>query len=387
LKQADRLKDQVLAMLAHELRNPLAPIRNCLLVIRQAGGDPDLLEQVLEMAERQVQHMTRLLDDLLDVSRINQGRIVLRPEEVDLAPLTRRAVDALKPLYEERRLRLTVELPSQPIRITGDPTRLEQVVNNLLNNAAKYTEPGGHVELTVQHEGAEVVLRIHDNGIGIPPEMLSRIFDLFVQVERRVRRSQGGVGIGLTLVRKLVELHGGTVEAFSPGPGHGSEFVVRLPARSPKSGDRRTPAKEPDFLNNSESRHRVLVVDDNVDAAVSLGMLLRLAGQEVRVAYDGATALRQAQEFQPHLVLLDIGMPGMDGYEVCRHMRQELGMDQTTVVALTGWGQDEDRRRSQEAGFNHHIVKPVEPSALRRLLDDLATDPSASSPRSEGPPQ
>ncbi len=231
------------------------------------------------------------------------------------------------------------------------------------------------------------MLRIRDNGIGIAPEMLTRIFDLFVQVDRRVERSQGGVGIGLTLVRKLVELHGGTVEASSEGLGRGSEFIVRLPAPVKLNGERRPPAKEPDRLNHASSRHRVLVVDDNVDAAVSLGMLLKLAGQEVRVAYDGPAALRQAIDFRPQLVLLDIGMPGMDGYEVCRRLRRESALAKATVVALTGWGQDEDRRRSHEAGFDHHIVKPVEPSALHRLLDDIPADSAApGTPPSDGPP-
>ena len=251
---------------------------------------------------------------------------------------------------------------------------------NLINNAAKYTEPGGRIGVELGRQGGEVALRIRDNGIGIAPEMLPRIFEPFVQVARRVERSQGGVGIGLTLVRKLVELHGGTVEAYSEGPGRGSEFVVRLPAPIGLNGERRPPAKEPDRLNHASSRHRVLVVDDNVNAAVSLGMLLKLAGQEVRVAYDGPAAFRQAIDFRPQLVLLDIGMPGMDGYEVCRRLRRETGLERTTVVALTGWGQDEDRRRSHEAGFDHHIVKPVEPSALQRLLDDLPPDGQPSAP-------
>ncbi len=305
--------------------------------------------------------MARLLDDLLDVSRINRGRIELRMESVDLAALVRRTLEAADPAIRERRHELAVALPAEPLMVVGDPIRLEQVVVNLVNNAAKYTEPGGRIALESRREGREVVLRIRDNGIGIAPEMLTRIFDLFVQVDRRVERSQGGVGIGLTLVRKLVELHGGTVEAYSEGLGCGSEFVIRLPAPVAPNGERRPPAKEPDRLNHAATRHRVLVVDDNVDAAVSLGMLLKLAGQDVRVAYDGPAALRQASDFRPELVLLDIGMPGMDGYEVCRRLRRESALERTTVVALTGWGQDEDRRRSHEAGFDHHIVKPVEP--------------------------
>jgi two-component system CheB/CheR fusion protein len=383
LKQANRLKDEFLAMMAHELRNPLAPIRNALEILHQAGMPAGAPGQALEMAERQVRHMARLLDDLLDVSRISRGRIELRIESVDLVALVRRTIQACEPLLGERGHECRVSLPTHPIAVDGDPTRLEQVVVNLINNAAKYTEPGGRIGVELRREDGEVALRIRDNGIGIAAEMLPRIFEPFVQVTRRVERSQGGVGIGLTLVRKLVELHGGTVGAYSGGLGRGSEFVVRLPAPIARNGERRPPAKEPDRLNHAASRHRVLVVDDNVDAAVSLGMLLKLAGQEVRVAYDGPAALRQAVEFRPQLVLLDIGMPGMDGYEVCRRLRREAGLEGTTVVALTGWGQDEDRRRSQEAGFDHHIVKPVEPSALQRLIDDLPPDgqPSVSDPQ------
>jgi CheY-like chemotaxis protein/two-component sensor histidine kinase len=315
------------------------------------------------------------------------GRLAHRPRAdraqdgaVALAALIGRALQAVEPLIRERGHELSVTLPPGPLVVEGDPVRLEQVLVNLVHNAAKYTDPGGSIALESRREGRELVLRIRDNGIGIAPEMLTRIFDLFVQVDRRVERAQEGVGIGLTLVRKLVELHGGTVEAYSEGLGRGSEFVVRLPAPAPRNGERRAPAKEPDRLNHASSRHRVLVVDDNVDAAVSLGMLLKLAGQEVRVAYDGPAALRQAIDFRPELVLLDIGMPGMDGYEVCRRLRREATLSGTTVVALTGWGQDEDRRRSHEAGFDHHIVKPVEPGALQRLLDELPGDPAAAGP-------
>jgi CheY-like chemotaxis protein len=257
-------------------------------------------------------------------------------------------------------------------------------VVNLINNAAKYTEPGGRSDVELRHKGWDAVLRIRDNGLGVTPEMLSRICDPFVQVERRVERAQAGVGIGLTLVRTLVELQGGTVAAHSAGPGKGSEFVVCLPAPTRLNGERHPTVEEPVRLNHASTRHRVLVVDDNVDAAVSLGMLLKLAGQEVRVAYDGPAALRQATEFRPQLVLLDIGMPGMDGYEVCRRLRRDSALAGATMVALTGWGQDEDRRRSHEAGFDHHIVKPVEPSALQRLLDELPAEPIAAGPSADG---
>jgi PAS domain S-box-containing protein len=369
LREADRLKDEFLAMLAHELRNPLAPIRNSLHIMRQPGAGPDLVGQARDMAERQVQHMARLLDDLLDVARISRGRIELRWEVVDVAPLVHRTVEAVRPLIEERRHELTVSLPAGPIQVQGDPARLEQILTNLLNNSAKYTDPGGHIWLTVQHEDGEMVLRVRDSGIGIAPEVLPKVFDLFVQAERRLDRSQGGVGIGLTLVKKLVELHGGTVRALSAGIGQGSEFVARLPAFT---GERRAPegAKAEPEEARPVPRRRVLVVDDNVDAADSLAMLLRLEGQDVRAAHDGRAALKLADEFRPELVFLDIGMPGMDGYEVCRQLRQQPGLEDALVVALTGWGQDEDRRRSQEAGFDLHFVKPVEPGALRQLLAD-----------------
>ncbi len=382
LKLANRQKDDFLAMLAHELRNPLAPIRNALEVMRRSGHSSEAPAKALEMAVRQVTHMARLLDDLLDVSRISRGRIELRIEPVDFEALVGRSVEAVDSMLRDRGHEIALTLPPGPITVEGDPTRLEQVVVNLLNNAAKYTEPGGKIQVELRRGDGEVVLSIRDNGIGIAPEMLTRIFEPFVQAARRLERSQGGVGIGLTLVQKLVELHGGTVEAYSEGLGRGSEFIVRLPL--PIAPDLRTngephpPALEPVRLNHASTRHRVLVVDDNVDAAVSLGMLLKLAGQEVRVAYDGPAALRQATDFRPHLVLLDIGMPGMDGYEVCRRLRRESGLERTTVVALTGWGQDEDRRRSHEAGFDHHIVKPVEPSALQRLLDDIPAEGASS---------
>lgn len=265
----------------------------------------------------------------------------------------------------------------------GGSIRLERVVVDLVDHAARRIEPGGRIARESRWEGREVVARIRDNGIGIAPEMPTRIVDLLVRVDRRVERSRGRVGVGPTLVRKLVEWHGEPVEAHGEGPDWGSEFIVGPPAPvARENGEQRPPAKEPDRLNHAATRHRVLVVDDNVDAAVSLGMLLKLAGQDVRVAYDGPTALRLAIDFRPALVLLDLGMPGMDGYEVCRRLRRESALVGTTVVALTGWGQDEDRRRSHEAGFDHHIVKPVEPGALERLLDGLPDDGEAPGPGS-----
>jgi CheY-like chemotaxis protein len=318
------------------------------------------------MAERQVQHMARLLDDLLDVSRISRGLIELRREPVDLKALVHRTVEAVRPLAEQRRHQLTVSLAQDTLQVEGDPTRLEQVVMNLLTNACKYTDPGGHVRLAVGRDGREVVLRVQDNGIGIAAEMLPRIFDLFVQAERRLDRSQGGVGIGLTLAKRLVEMHGGSIAATSPGLGQGSEFVVRLPARldAGAAKDRESGTA----TTNRLPRRRVLVVDDNQDAADSLVVLLRLLGQEVGTAYDGPTALARAGEFRPDLVFLDLGMPGMDGYEVARRLRRERQLTGVVLVALTGWGQEEDRRRSCEAGFDHHLVKPVEPNTVEKLL-------------------
>jgi PAS domain S-box-containing protein len=366
LRQADRLKDEFLAMLAHELRNPLAPIRNALHIMKQPGAKGAAISEVRDMAERQVRQMARLLDDLLDVSRISRGMIELRKEPVDLVLLAHRTMEAVRPLFEEREHQLIVSLGPEPLRVSGDPTRLEQVLSNLLNNAAKYTDPGGRIWLTAGREGDEIVLRVRDTGIGIAPEMLPRIFDLFVQAGRPLDRSQGGVGIGLTLVRRLIALHGGSVEAHSPGLGYGSEFVVRLPALPQQ---RLVGADSPGFSETAGvQRRRVLVVDDNQDAADSLAMLLQLSGQEVVVAYDATMALASADEFQPTLAFLDIGMPGMDGYELARRLRQRPGVQGAVLVALTGWGRPEDRGRSEQAGFDHHLVKPVDPAELMKLL-------------------
>jgi PAS domain S-box-containing protein len=369
LKEADRHKDEFLAMLAHELRNPLAPIRNALHVMKQPTTDPTINGQVRDMAERQVRHMARLLDDLLDVARISQGRIKLHQEPLDLSSLVSRTTEAVRSLIDDRHHELTVSLASGPLWVEGDATRLEQVLTNLLTNACKYTDPGGRLWVGAMRENDEIVLRVCDTGIGITAEMLPRVFDLFVQVERRLDRSQGGVGIGLTLVKRLVEMHGGTVRAISPGLGKGSEFVVHLPAlaRARASEEARPKGDTP---VTTPSR-RILIVDDNPDAADTLALLLRLGGQEVEVAYDGPTGLARAREFQPAVILLDIGMPGMDGYEVARRLRREPALGATVLVALTGWGQEEDRRRGREAGFDHHLVKPVEPRTLQNLLAEM----------------
>jgi PAS domain S-box-containing protein len=364
-----RQKDDFLAVLAHELRNPLAPIRNALQVIRMGSHDAALVEQMRAMAERQVGHMTRLVDDLLDLSRISRGLIRLLMKPLDVARPVQQAVEGVQPLVRERGLTLSVSLPPEPVFVDGDPTRLQQVVGNLLTNAAKYTDPGGHILLTVRPEGTDVVLRVRDTGIGIPADMLPRIFDLFVQAERRLDRSQGGLGIGLTLVRRLVEMHGGSVTAHSDGPGKGSEFVVRLPALpEDRQGELLRKRADDKQVVAPTARRRILVVDDNVDAAESLAVLLRLEGHEVRVACDGPAALAAALADPPEMVVLDLGMPGMDGFEVARRLRSQPGPDGVLLVALTGWAQEEDRRRCYEAGFDGHLPKPVEWDALRQFL-------------------
>lgn len=365
LLEADRRKNEFLATLAHELRNPLAPIRHGLELMSRAADDPPAVERARAMMERQVRQMVRLIDDLLDVGRISRGKLALRREPVELASVVRDAVEAIRALADRAGHRLTVRLPSQPLVLDGDAARLTQVLANLLNNAIQYTEPGGQVTLAAERVGDEVAVQVIDTGIGIPPEMLTRVFDLFTQVSRSHERSHGGLGIGLSLVRRLVELHGGSVEAHSDGPGRGSRFVVRLPLVAASA--RATPVTPPEAAAGDEGL-RVLVADDNSDAAQSLALLLEVMGHEVRTAADGAEAVAVAAEFAPNVVLLDIGMPRMDGYEACRRIRRLPGGDHIVLAALTGWGQAEDRRRSREAGFDHHLVKPVEPGALEALL-------------------
>ncbi|MFL6262958.1 MAG: ATP-binding protein [Thermoanaerobaculia bacterium] len=362
---ADRRKDQFLAMLAHELRNPLAPIRNAVELMRQVETIDPTFQPSREMVERQVKHLGRLVDDLLDVSRITQGSIRLRKEVVDLGTIVQRAVEGNRPLIESRAHTLSLGLPAEPVRLEADATRLEQVISNLLNNAAKYTMPGGHIWVTAAREGEEAVVRVRDTGIGIPPDVLDRVFEPFVQQSNgSLARTQGGLGVGLTLVRSLVEMHGGRVEASSPGLGQGSELVVRLPAQTLAEA---TLPSEP-VAANAPRPLRVLVVEDNIDAAESLATLLRLWNHDVSVVHDGRTALEAAREQQPEVVLLDIGLPGLDGYQVARRLREELHLDHALLVAMTGYGQPEDRRRSKEAGIQYHFVKPVEPLVLRNLL-------------------
>ncbi len=370
LREADRRKDEFLATLAHELRNPLAPVRNALQILKMPRVDAGTVERSREMMERQVQHLVRLVDDLLDVSRVMRGKIELRKERIELATVVARAVETVQPLVDAQGHQLSVRMASDSLLLEADPVRLAQVVGNLLTNAAKYTEPNGRIWLTAERDGDMAVLRVRDNGIGIAPAMLPRIFELFVQVDHAATKAQGGLGIGLTLVKNLVEMHNGIVQARSDGLGHGSEFLVKLPLVGPAKdhapdGERQADQQPP------PSGKRLLVVDDNQDAAESLAMLLRLQGHEVRVAFSGVAALEMTKTYAPDLVFLDIGMPGMDGYEVARRLRQQPGLENVVLAALTGWGQQEDRRRTAEAGFDHHLVKPPEPKAVEGLLDGL----------------
>jgi PAS domain S-box-containing protein len=369
LRDADRRKDEFLALLGHELRNPLAPTSNALHLLKLPQADIAIKDQAREMLERQVEHMVRLVDDLLDVSRIMRGKVELRREPIELAAVVARAVETVQPVIEAEGHELVLAPASEPLWIYGDLLRLAQVVANLLNNAAKYTERGGRIMLSTAREDGQAVVRVHDTGIGLSRDMLGRIFEMFFQVERRTKEAHGGLGIGLSLVRGLVESHGGRVEAHSEGLGKGSEFVVRLPLLPNEKGDHDAKSER----QNTDGRlvpRRVLVVDDNVDAADSLAMLLRLAGQDVVVAYDGPAALEHAQANPPAVAFVDLGMPRMDGYELARLFRTHPALKDVVLVALTGWGQPEDRQRTKETGFDHHLVKPVEAATLRRLLSE-----------------
>jgi CheY-like chemotaxis protein/nitrogen-specific signal transduction histidine kinase len=370
LIEADRRKDEFLATLAHELRNPLAPLRTAVQLLRRTDPPSPEPRRALDVIDRQVQQLVRLVDDLLDISRLTLDKLELRKERVTLATVVQAAVEASQPLIEQRGHELTVTLPPEPVALNADLTRLAQVFLNLLNNAAKYTERGGRIQLTAEREGGDVVVRVRDSGMGIAADMLPRVFEMFTQVDRSLDRSQGGLGIGLTLVKRLVQMHEGSIEARSEGPGRGSEFVVRLPvAIEPSLGAERASGEGEQPAPTS--RRRILVVDDNRDAAQTLAELLELAGNDLRTAHDGCEAVEVANEFRPALVLLDIGLPRMNGYEVARSIRGQPWGKRVVLVALTGWGQEEDRHRSREAGFDHHVIKPVEPDALFKLLATL----------------
>lgn len=361
-----RRKDEFLAMLSHELRNPLSPILNATHILRLQKDENPLQQQARTVIERQVGQLSHLVNDLLEVSRVITGRIRLNLERLDISGVVEHAVESARPLIERRRHELFVMLPAEPLWLQGDAARLEQSVVNLLNNAAKYTDEGGQIWLSVEPEGAEVVLRVRDSGVGIAPELLPRIFDLFTQADRSLDRSQGGLGIGLSLVQRLVELHRGTVAAASTGLGQGSEFIVRLPALLSPTTQVNLPSIE--TAQPAASALRVLVVDDNIDGANMMATMLQMFGHQTQEAYSGQSALDLAVEYQPDFVVLDIGLPEMDGFEVARRLRQLPQLKDVRLIAATGYGRDSDRQLSQEAGFDYHLVKPIEPEALQKLL-------------------
>ena len=375
LAEADRRKNEFLAMLAHELRNPLAPISNAARVLRHGDEEPDVVRSASEMLERQVGQMTRLVDDLLDMSRITRGSIELRKRRVELAPIVQQAIEAVRAQYTCMQHELNVSLPPQPVHLNADPARVAQVIGNLLNNACKFMDVGGHVWLTVEEQDGEAVIRVRDRGIGIDADQLTRVFEMFTQVDTSLERSRDGLGLGLTLVKTLVELHGGRVEAHSEGLGRGSEFVVRLPVAD-VSEEATTP---PSLVTPPPAvSRRVLVVDDSHDGAESLAMLLRFEGHQTWKAHDGLEAIEAADRIRPDIVLLDIGLPRMNGYEACRRIRQAPWGNTLVLVALTGWGQEDDRVRSREAGFDAHMVKPVDHDELLEFLAMLPTRGSRS---------
>jgi len=367
-EDADRRKDEFLATLAHELRNPLAPIRNSVSLLRLSGsaGPP---RQVWEMMDRQVGHMVRLVDDLMEVSRITRGKIELRRSVLDVADVIAAAVETSRPLIEGAHHHLSIMLPPERLYVDADSVRLAQVFSNLLNNAVRYTDPGGRIGIAAQRDDGNAVVTVSDTGIGIAPEALPQVFDMFVQGHARDSRAQSGLGIGLTLVRSLVEMHGGSVRARSAGPGRGSEFVVRLPLARPDAP--RVPASTRDAPTRLPGVPRVMVVDDNRDAADSLAAVLKMLGAEVRVTHDGQAALDALDGFRPAAVFLDLGMPGMDGYQTARQMRLRKDGSDLKIIALTGWGQSSDRRQTEAAGFNQHLVKPADVTTLQAVLASL----------------
>lgn len=367
LQEADRRKDEFLATLAHELRNPLAPLRNGLSLLRLDDGDEALVDETLTMMERQLQQMVRLIDDLLDVSRISRGKLELRRNPVELAAVITSAVETCRPMIAAAGHQLEITLPEEEIYLDADATRLAQSFANLLNNACKFTEPGGRIGLSANTDQGEVVVVIRDSGMGIPPQMLDRIFEMFTQVDASLERSHGGLGIGLTLVKRLVELHGGTVSARSEGEGKGSEFAVRIPMKPCKGSEPMThDSAQPD---QRPAPRRILVADDNRDSAKSLAMMLRALGNEVSIAHDGQEAVDLVASHRPEVAVLDIGMPKLNGYDAARQIRQQSWGEEVVLIALTGWGQEEDKRRSKEAGFDHHLVKPVELATLKQVLE------------------
>ena len=371
LRIANRRKDEFLAILAHELRNPLAPLRNALEILKRGGAESAIARGAREMMERQLRQMVRLVDDLLDVSRITTGKLALRTEIVVLQDVIRSAIDTAKPLLDQRQHALAVVLPAEPLQVDADATRLSQVFSNLLNNAANYTEPGGRIELRADAGDSEITVSIRDNGIGIAPDMLGAVFRMFAQADASLERAQGGLGVGLTLARHLIELHHGSIEAKSQGVGHGSEFLVRLPRAhgsfAPPVGAPHAPPARAQPMR--AGARRILIADDNVDFAMSLEAILTPLGHDVRVAHDGVAAQDLAATFAPQIAFLDIGLPGCNGYDLARNLRRLPQTAHARLIAITGWGQEEDRRRSRDAGFDLHLVKPVEPSQLVDIID------------------
>lgn len=368
LAEADRRKDEFLAMLAHELRNPLAPMRNAMQVMRMLGNQEPAVERQRDVVDRQITHMARLLDDLMDVSRVTRGKIDMHMEILSLATVVAHAVEMATPLMEARGHTLNVELPSDDILLSSDSARLAQVIGNLLNNAAKYTDNGGQIWLSVSGEGDEVVLRVRDTGLGIGAEMLTRVFDLFAQADQSQSRSQGGLGIGLTLVRSIVEMHHGRIEARSAGLGKGSEFIVHLPILTEEVAEEDTAPDSVEHVESPMARKRVLVVDDLVESATSLAQILELWGHEVNVAHDGLAALEAAETFHPDVVLLDIAIPRMNGFEVARRLRQSENGPGMLLIAQTGYDQESNQQKAVDAGFDHHLRKPIDLAVLRELL-------------------
>lgn len=365
LREADRRKDEFLALLGHELRNPLAPVRNALTIMRAAEPQDRNMIWCIDVIERQARQLTRLVDDLLDVSRVSRGKVTLQRSRVDLATIVNAAIEMSRPDIDARQHQISVIMPPTAVQIDGDSARLTQVVANLLNNAAKYQDVNGRIELTLEQTGDVVELRVKDRGIGITPAMLSEVFILFAQGERAPDLAQGGLGIGLSLVKNLVEMHGGSVRAVSEGAGRGSEFIVTLPCIPDHSGTAPAVAETPVAV--AAPMRRILVVDDNEDAADSLALLLRMKGHEVSVAHDGPRAVELAASERPSVMLLDIGLPGMDGYDVCRTIRSQ-GLHDVRIIAMTGYGQERDRARAMEAGFDTHTVKPVDIAELTKLI-------------------
>lgn len=385
VREADRRKDEFLAMLAHELRNPLAPIRTGLELMRMAKNDEQLIDQTRAIMERQMEQLVTLVDDLLDVSRISRGKLELRMCQVTLSDVVRSAVEAARPTIEAAGHKLSVTMTAAPLHLHADPHRLAQVLSNLLDNAAKYTPRGGSIWLAAERQGADVVVSIKDSGLGIPADMIDGIFQMFTRIERAGEKTNAGLGIGLALVKSIVEMHGGRVEAKSDGPGRGAEFRVRLPLVRAATASEQLPNGASSATERSP--RRVLIVDDNEAAADLLSMVVGKLGNEVRVAYDGQQAIEAAVRFQPDVVLMDLGMPKLDGYGAARHIREQPWGQEMLLVALSGWGQDGHKKRSKEAGFDHHLVKPADPVQLQRLLDGAeprgtrasALEPSADS--------